>query len=99
MNNLIIMEVPSISPKKRKTAIEIVDAIYDALRTRDHVDPVMTIANRAGLDWKTVDRYLDLIGHIEGKQSGDWLIKIKSGGGFRYHRKHAPGGGRKRKES
>jgi len=92
------MENTSTSQKKRKTTIEIVDAIYDALKTKA-IDPVQTIAARSGLDWKTVDRYLELIAHIEGKQLGDWLVKTPTGERFAYSRKHAPGGGQKRKES
>lgn len=74
----------------RRTAEEIIDVIYDALPV-NNFDPISHIAAKANLDWKTAQKYLNLILHIQGKQGGDWLIKKKAGENFVYARKTMAG--------
>ena len=56
----------------RRSSIEIIDLIYEALPVESH-DPIAHIAERAGLDWSTTKRHLDLMLHIQEKQKGNWL--------------------------
>jgi len=85
------------SSRKRRSPLEIIDSLYDALAPRRY-DPVKTVAARAELDGKTAARYLALIAHVEEKQKGDWLIRKPSGKkGFVYSRKQKPGAGAPRK--
>jgi len=70
----------------RRSSSEIIDLIYDALPVESY-DPVAQIADKAGLDWRTTKRYLDLIEHIQSKQGNGWLVSKPFGEGLGYARK------------
>jgi len=76
----------SQNPPRRRSAHEIIDAIYGALPVQDF-DPIAHIAEKADLDWKTTKRYLELILHIQQKQKGDWLLEMDVGENTAYARR------------
>ena len=63
------------SARNRRTAIEIVDAIYSALSDKTFKN-IAEISKKAGLDWKTTDRYMKLIIHVQTKhyKHPSWLL-------------------------
>jgi len=67
------------NPPLRRTTIEIIDLIYDVLPVQSKIN-VARLAEKAGLDWTTTKRHLDLIEHIQGKQKEPWLIVEKVDG-------------------
>jgi len=67
------------NPPSRRSSIEIIDLIYDALPVESKTT-VASLAEKAGLDWTTTKRYLDLVKHIQEKQKGGWLIVEKVDG-------------------
>lgn len=69
----------------KRSSSEIIDLIYGALPVESY-DPVSKIAERAGLDWRTTKRYLDLILQIQSKHDGGWLVSKPFGEGEGYAR-------------
>jgi len=65
--------IPEIQKVTRRTTTEIIDLIYDVLPVRSKIN-VTRLAEKAGLDWTTTKRHLDLIEHIQSKQKDVWLI-------------------------
>lgn len=62
----------------RRTQIEIIDAVYDALPVNSYA-PVSEIAKKSGTTWATTKQYLDLIMHIQKKKKDPWLRVMEVG--------------------
>ena len=84
------------STRNRRTATEIVDAIYSALSDQTFRN-VAEISKIADLDWKTADRYTKLIIHIQTKhyKHPSWLLTETIGNATGY--KKVPERGRPKK--
>ena len=72
---------------KKRTPIEIIDAIYDALPV-GAFQTVEVISHKAGVDQRTTQKWLDIMEHILKMQRREnWLITAKLGENRGYAKK------------
>lgn len=96
LNNLLIL-VSVISttrlymdrkPHFRRTPAELIDAIYNALTVGDY-QTVEAISHKAGVDWRTTQKWLETMMHVLHKQNrkNSWLVSVTLGENKGYARK------------
>ena len=72
--------------RPRRTPMEIIDAIYNALPATGY-DTVEKISKKSDVDWRTCQKWLQLMLYIQNKQRGDYLQTIIFSGNKGYGRK------------